>query len=57
MLSRDVSRVVARRSRVSRALPRAVRACRALSAREVKRFAYNDSGQLSSCLGNYSLLK
>jgi hypothetical protein len=29
------------------------RAYRALSAREIKRFAYNGSGQLISCLGNH----
>jgi hypothetical protein len=62
VVSRDVARVVAcrprvlfaciivRRSRVSRALPRAYRA---LSAREIKRFAYNGSGQLISCLGDH----
>jgi hypothetical protein len=51
------ARIVERRSRVSRALPRAIRAYRALSAREIKWFAYNGSGQLISCLGNHSLLK
>ena len=61
MLPRDVSRVVVRvvvcRPRMSRALPRAIRACRPLSAREVKQFAYNGTDQLISYLGNHSLLK
>jgi hypothetical protein len=39
-------RVVVRRSRVSRVLPRAIRAYRASSAREIKLFAYNHSCQL-----------
>jgi hypothetical protein len=42
---------------VSRALLCAVRVYRALSACEIKRFAYNGSRQLISCLGNHSLLK
>jgi hypothetical protein len=48
---------VVRRSRVSRALPRAVRAYRALSAREIKPFAYNYSCELISYLFNHQLLK
>jgi hypothetical protein len=48
---------VTRRSRVSRALPHAVRAYRALSMREIKPFAYNYSCELISYLFNYQLLK
>jgi hypothetical protein len=51
------ARVVARRSRVSRALPRAVRAFHTLSAREIKSFAYNYSCELISYLFNNQLLK
>jgi hypothetical protein len=53
----SVARVVARRSRVSRALPRAVRAYSTLSAREIKSFAYNYSCELISYLFNHQLLK
>jgi hypothetical protein len=49
--------VVACRSRVSHALPRVVRAYRALSAREIKPFAYNHSCQLISYLFNQPQLK
>ena len=47
----------ARRSCVSRALPRVVRAYRTLSARYIKLFAYNHSCQLINYLFNRPLLK
>jgi hypothetical protein len=51
------ARVVARRSRVSRALPRVVRAYRVLSAHEIQPFTYNHSCQLISYLFNHPQLK
>jgi hypothetical protein len=59
VLSRTSSRVVRTccSHALSRALPRAVCSYRALSAREIKSFAYNYLCELISYLFNHQLLK